>query len=420
MDEAVLGIDGCSISSVPFDTSVGPPIFGPKREHIHPSGSFSPEVLAQLSEIEATLDEGLVPIPLVSCTVKDEPVKFSKNAEADIRIFAVCPAVFNLVCKQYLAPIKEFMRSNPFVCNSMVGINMSGNGGRLIRDRFATMGPAAADNVVEGDYKKMDKSIGGSLTWAVVETFGRMADRLGLNPDKVRLLVWACFHVIYSIHGDLFQVGGMNPSGCDITVEINAIANSLCHRAAFGAYHGIEVSLSDFHEGVRHPMKFADSNILVTYGDDFLLKHLIRMDLPRLFSFFPDFGMTVTDGQKLSRPVYRALRDVYFLKRRFFEVGEDVFCGLDEKSIYRMLLIRKPSSLSDRDHAAIVLEEAMREIFLNRAMDFDLWRARLRELAEDHDLAISGYLSLKTFAEYTADWVNGNFSTWQVTLVLRD
>jgi hypothetical protein len=104
--------------------------------------------------------------------------------------------------------------------------------------------------------------------------------------------------------------------------------------------------------------------------------------------------------------------EVSFLKRQFIVEGEEVYCPLALRSIYRMLMIRKESKLPVKEHMAIVLEEAMREIFLHRELDFNSWRERFIALAEKYDLFSSRYLRLLPKETYQSMWEERNFSTW--------
>lgn len=413
-DEAILGIENSSISSINFSTSVGPPLVGPKSAYFLTDGSMSPLMRESLDEIHGCLERGEIPIPLASCTLKDEPVKKSKNDLRDIRVFMCLPAPWNLVSKMYLAPIKLFMRNNKAEYESMVGTNITGLGASEVLNQLASVNPEL-DNIAEGDYTKMDKTINGLQAWGVVQVFKAIAVVLGLDAEKVGLLVWSNFHVVYSIKGDLYQVGGMNPSGSDITVEINAVVNSLAHRVAYFKSIGLpDMTLQAYTSGILDDahVDFRTHNALITYGDDFLLAHNKRVDLQHLFSFFEPLGLLVTDGQKSARPVYRGIDSVYFLKRKFFREDGYVFAGLDRKSIFRMLMVFKKSSLSLRDHSAIALEEAMREIFLRRDMDFDVWRGRFLKLKEEHNLGDSTYLKLHEKRVYEEAWRDGSFSSW--------
>nr|UBJ26100.1 hypothetical protein [Red panda picorna-like virus] len=413
-EEAILGVESSVIGSINLKTSVGPPIGGPKSNHVHFSGSTSPVFRTQLDEIHSCLSRGELPIPLAHCTLKDEPIKHSKNDLRDVRVFMCLPAAWNVVSKMYLGPIKSFMRANTHLTESMVGVNLTGRGAAEVVTRLASVNPKL-DLIVEGDYTKMDKTINGVLGWAVSEVFMEIAELLGLDPIKVGLMVRANFHVMYSIQGDLFQVGGMNPSGSDVTVEINAVVNSLAHRAAFLLNRGVpSLSHQSYVSGLLpecYP-RFRDSNVLLTYGDDFLLAHGERVDLAKLFKSFDATGMQVTDGQKLKDPVYRPIQEVYFLKRRFFLEGEIVYAGLDMRSILRMLMVHKKSTLSDVDHAAVVLEEALREIFLRRDQDFNLWRDRFSLLAAKYKLTGSRYLQLAHREHYSQLWEEGTFTPW--------
>lgn len=414
-DEAILGVADSLIGPTNLRTSIGPPGRGPKAAWIHPSGTVHPDERARIDAVNRVLDVGMVPLVPGSCTLKDEPVKKSKNVAHDIRVFTTCSHAFNLVLKQHCAPIQIFLRQNNEILESMVGINMAGDGASRLRAKFRSINPQL-DNILEGDFKKMDKTISGSLVWGVVEVFKGLAIRLGLDSLRVELLVLACFSMIYSIQGDLFQVGGMNPSGCGITVEINAVVNSLCQRAAWFAYKGEVMSKDAYALGGFPKLRFSDHCAVATYGDDLLAAHRERLDLERYFFCFGLLGMTITDGQKSEKPVYRSFTQVSFLKRSFFPSGPVVYAGLDPKSILRMLMIWKPSDLSDIDHGAIVLEEALREVFLRRDLDFEHWREFLRKLADTCGGSYwrCGYLRLESEEYYSKLWLTGKFSTWSL------
>lgn len=414
LDEAIRGVDNSLIGPSNLRTSVGPPLGGPKSAHITGSGFVSPAIAAQVAEIYSILDAGDIPLALCNVSLKDEPVKCTKNETRDIRTICCLPASINLVAKQFLGPIKAFMRHNASVFESMVGINMAQDGGQSIYERFSLIDPSL-NNIVEGDYRKMDKMINGTCAWAAVEVFGRIAEVLGLDILRVKSLVWAQFNVVYSIHGDLYQVGAANPSGCDLTVEINAVVNSLCQRAVWNEMNGNAISLNEYRERVPISSYFRSHNSLVTYGDDFLLAHRVQVDLPRFYAGFATVGHTVTDGgSKLGKPVYRSLYDCTFLKRRFFMVNGFIRCGLIEPSIYRMLMVLKPSKLSVKEQTAICCEEAIREVFLNSSLDFELWLTRLRGLADRHGLRDSAYLLLADKSVYEQMWQDRTFSTWDI------
>lgn len=421
--EAISGVPGSVIGKVNRATSVGPPGSGPKSKVISQGGESHPDVHAQIEQIENLLRADVVPIPIATCTLKDEPVKYSKNASANIRVFNCLPMAFNLACKVYLSPIKAFFRNNSGACESMVGIDMTSDGGDFIAQRFSMINPSL-DNVIEGDFTKMDKTINSDMAWAVVEVFGRLARLLGLDEEKVRLLVIANFRVVYSIKGELFFVGGMNPSGSDITVEINGVVNSLVHRYLWVRRKGLcPVSANDFDGNVKLSEVFQDENVLVTYGDDFLQAHAIRVDTEDLFSGTKDVGMIITDAyDKTLAPKYRSLFEVSFLKRSFrrHEASGSIRCGLQMPSILRMILILKPSVLSSSDHMAVVCEEALREIYLGGRTDFCEWRELFRRLSIEKGFASSRYLSLLSEEEYEEKIQSKTFKTWGLDFQIED
>lgn len=400
--EAFDGLLGSVIGPVNMRTSMGPPVGGPKTAHISDDRKISPVLASHLAEIDRLLAEGKVPIPLGQATIKDEPIKKSKNETHSTRVFTILPAAFNIKLKQVFAPIKSFFRNNPFVCESMVGIDMTSVGGEMIRQRFALLDPGLA-HVYEGDFTKMDKTINGGMARAVTEVFVRVAELIDVDSAKVRLLMEAVFGTVYSIHNDLFTIPGLNPSGCDITVEINSIVCSLVARYVYFSREGFDA---------KSPFRM--KHVLVTYGDDFLLGSRVPF-AESCFESTRKIGMIITDAHdKTLMPRARHLFDCTFLKRNFKvnpKTGE-VQCGLALPSILRMILVLRKPALSDLDHHAIVLETAMCEVYWNVELDFEYWRTIFIALADQFDLWRSGYLRLLDRGGYEAECARETFRTW--------
>jgi hypothetical protein len=91
-------------------------------------------------------------------------------------------------------------------------------------------------------------------------------------------------------------------------------------------------------------------------------------------------------------------------------------CGLDIKSILRMLMINKPTKLSKKEQNAICLEEAMREVFLNRSLNFNEWRDRFLGYAKRHHLTDSAYLRLYPEEKYVEMWAARKLDVWGITM----
>jgi len=424
-EETIRGIPGSYIGPVNMKTSAGPPLKGGKRNYL----SVEPEIIEVDPEFQAIwdslgvrLDENVITSVMAICSMKDEPLKHTKRFT---RIFNNMPAAFNLKLKQHMAPVKSFMRANWRAFECVVGINMTSLDCNDILQHLRTIDPTLT-HLVDGDAKKLDKAWNGDLFDFVAYVFYALAFAINCDAGQTYTLLHSIKHTMYSSKNDLFEIFH-NPSGNDITVELNSICISLGERYVYYRNHPPE----NFKDRVRefratffdNPIPtekdselctYRDNHALVTYGDDNLKS--CRLPPPENCEelWRDEIGIVMTDASKLGRMRLKTLDEVSFLKRSFTQLeGVDGYVAkLDLKSLARMMIMKRDTTLGDSDHAAVVASEFLREAVYHGRSFYDEYAAMIRRVAAEIGVLSNPYLVIKTFDDRLAEINAGTFQTW--------
>lgn len=421
-EQVITGVPNSFINSINMKTSVGPPYCVGKVYHVvpDPEGSaVSPGVAAMIADIEKVLETD-IPSVLALCSLKDEALKPGKMP----RVFMCLPFAMNFVSKRYQSSWKSFMRANPGYFESAVGINMTSSACNDIIHRLMAVDPDLKQ-LYDGDIKAMDKSWSPGLFDAVSVAIFVMASAIGVEPVKNYRLALAMKHVTYSIKNDLFRAF-MNPSGCDATVELNGLAISLCERYVHYRMHpfsGDMRAVRAWRTGVfENPippsvagLTFRKEVALVHYGDDNLKAFAKPPTADYLQIWKKELGMIMTMASDKDSVTLepRALSQVSFLKRRFvWDEGLGMYVPpLDLKSIGRTLVIKKDSVLSDHDHAAVAVSEALRELVYHGEETYERVRSALQVPIRELHLEDSAYLENRPYEHWRAKLLDG-YQTW--------
>jgi len=122
----------------------------------------------------------------------------------------------------------------------------------------------------------------------------------------------------------------------------------------------------------------------------------------------------MTAGDKTAITSHRNISEVVFLKRRFVW-DEELSCyipPLDRKSMARMLIMKKDSILTAKDHGATVLSEYLREAVYHGKEFYEQSLAMALELIKDQQLEGNGYLDIRSFDDWRSLMKEGNFQTF--------
>lgn len=416
-EEVLSGVPGSVISRVDEKTSVGPPYNRKKFQYmsVETGESYMDERLWEMvDEIEECIKNGIVVQPVSVCTLKDEPVKRGKFP----RVFNCLPFSFNFVLKKHLAPIVAFMRANWQFFEGTVGINMTSSQSNKIIHQLEAVGGAFGDF----DAVAMDKAFDGIGYWFLVLFFTGVARLLGLDADATFYLLMSVKNTVYSMKNDMFS-WWWNPSGCIITVELNGVRISLCTRYIYYSERGECLTTDQIRKYqvgfLQDPVFRGDFDFsfrrrvaLVTYGDDNLRKgHVAERELLR---WRDELGITMTDSNKESVPRPKTVEEIEYLKRTF--VFDQAFNGyktpISKKSMARMLQFKKYSTLSDVDHAAIVLTEVLREAVYHGSEFYDRLLERVALVARKYGLEDNPYYRVYDFAHWIRVAQTTGFAAW--------
>lgn len=424
-NQACVGVVGTPINAINMKTSVGPPHNRSKEGYLARDADgvmcAMPAIWEMVDELKEIVSQGYAPASMGACIPKDEAVKPGKIP----RIFTNLPFATNLLLKQKLAPLILLMRANWQFFESAVGINMTSlENGRLIA-HLKEVNPELTC-LGDGDLTMMDKAWKGELWDAVIVVFKEMANFLGYDIEEVDAYLVGLKHTVCVMKSDLFQ-SFWNPSGNFVTVELNGLCLSIAYRMVWydevGSTFTDEELLSlskglEEGKGVpRHPkFTFRTNNRLIHYGDDNIISRREEYPFPTDFSarWKRVTGFKMTNGKKDDVFIAMPLSEIRFLKRAFVwnEELQAYEPPLEKASIVRMLVIKKDTSLTERDHASVVMTEALKECAYHPREFFERMRELCSETAVEFQLEGNPYLKLGTWEEYLEQKKTGSFSTW--------
>lgn len=423
-EQMLSGVPGSYVHSVNMRTSVGPPYNVKKPVHIAMDAGnshMSPEMWRLYDDTVAALDNSMIPAPLGLCILKDEGLKPGKLP----RVFTVFSAAFNLICKKKWI-FKSFMRANPALFESTVGINMTGEDALKLVQAFESVLPDL-NGIYEADAVRLDKSFSGELFDSVALVVYALTWAIGLDAMGSYLLLLAVKNTRFCIKNDLFSEY-WNGSGNDATVEINGICMSAGQRYVYyrnrwdespgEKMEFIRDYMSNFFQSpipiIKVYLRYRDDNILWTYGDDQIFACLSGLAANFEEIWKDEIGITMTDASKEGRMRPKHLTDVQYLKRKFrfdTDLGRWV-TPLDKKTMARMLMLKNDSTLTSMDGAAVSLTECLREAVYHGREFYTMLRDRFIDASTKAGIHRNGYLLLPEFDHYKSKILDGSFQTW--------
>lgn len=439
LKEAVMGIPGSVIQSVDMNTSVGPP-FNQKKKgfiKIYEGEVYAdPKLMNTTEEIQRLLSDGIIPPPIAICMLKDEQISREKNARLRARVFNCLPFAFNWIMKSKMAGLEAFLRANKLIFGSMVGINMTSLESNEVIHLMKRTNPDE-DRFLDLDIEMMDKREKGEfIDFASLQAY---AINNAISGKKLAIdgytLIQALRNTVFVVKNDLFMLGASNPSGNDKTVTINDFINSQLHHYFYyrmkypnGLPEDLVLLVLDFQRNFLESggrvseelSSFLDYDSFcskVTYGDDSVSS--VSPDCsfydPKLIpSLARECGFKFTDGAKSKDIEWKTLEEITFLKRKFLyrEKLKRYVPALSLKTIVKMLVLSKKSSLTMIDHGCTLISDAVRELAYHPREIFDEFLTPIKQCINDLELSDNIYLRIKSYEEYEQDMLDGNFKAW--------
>lgn len=422
--EALVGVPELWHNPVNPSTSSGLPKNQPKWMQIQRAFKdvkLEPGLDALLGEIW-TAFEGGSPVSVPGAwTLKDEPARPGKEA----RVFTVLPVSFNVCLARVLAPVYAAMRAHPEFFECWVGVDMtSPDVERLVR--FLKHVCPQLDRVGDVDAVKQDKAFDTFSWMAVRMVYSAIGHHAGLDRRLIDVATRSEEFVQFLYKGDLFE-HPQDPSGVKGVIENNSIDCSVKprydyyrERPDFVASVDWRGWLARFQQDPTVPkglgFTFRRDCANAQFGDDNI--HALRPGVPPVVHperLLRECGVEVTSGDKSGTVALGSLQSVSFLKRTLVfdaELGYHL-APLALKSIVKTCVVRMPTTLSDSDHAALVLTHVVREAALHGPEIFEDFRSRaLRAAAE---LKIEGHklLRIHTYSNYRERLRKGIFSVYR-------
>lgn len=406
--QTLCGIDGKRfVEPIPKKTSVGFPLSGPKEDHMirldpeeYPDFSCPLELdkmfVDEFHRVKAVYLSGERAYPIFKAALKDEVTKLTKEK---VRVFFAAPLVLQLFVRMYYLPICRFMSINPLLSECAVGINAVGPEWDQLAKHMMKFGE---NRILAGDYSSYDTRMPAQVTTGGWNCMIELAKASGNYTDDditiMRGIATDCCYPVVAYNGDLIQFCGVHISGINVTAYEGSIQNSLQQRCGYhnGACAVIKSGLPNLVKGCVENGKivpFRERAAMINYGDDCKgsvseltpwFNHITYRD------FLKAHDIVFTMPDKESEPVpYMSDSDADFLKRHNkFNTDVGLYCGaLDKKSIYKSLhRCLKSGALTPQQHAAQVIDGALREMFYHGRSDYEEFRTNIRKVAEEAEV----------------------------------
>jgi hypothetical protein len=385
----VSGLTGVKfIDAMNYNTSPGFPLKGNKipllldlDPLVYPESgkprTFTKEVWDEFDKVVDILREGKRCYVIWKSCLKDEATKLTKDK---VRVFQSAPLVVQLLVRMYFLPIVRIIQLNPAAYECAVGINAEGLEWEELWEISMSKG---RERVLAGDYSKYDVRMPAQITIASFDILIDIARKCdGYSDEDIHLMHMMVNEVVYPVmayNGDLIQLFGTNPSGQNLTVIINSVANSLLLRCGFFTMYP--------------DMDFKENCAFMTYGDDVMGTVSEKCDNFNHISYanyLLEHDMKFTMPDKESTPTkYMKEVDVDFLKRKCVfndDLGQKVGL-LSEDSIFKRLhahLLSKELTLPM--HSAQNIESSLHDWFYYGREVFEDRRFKLQQVATDCEI----------------------------------
>lgn len=317
-------------------------------------------VTAELIESLNVLREGFKKGPMVlyqKACLKDEPIKASKAEILKFRFFKVSEIPHLLLCRQYLAPLVEFLYLNKEWSEAYGVWNPAS-------PQFGSMVKCLTKfkHYAFSDISHMDSSHKQVVADSVAEIFKGLARHVGYNEVDQTIVYNLLRSVVMSIvdfRNDLYLFTEGMGSGLYVTYIFNCIVLSILYRIAW-----YRISSE----------KFRSCNTLVNGGDDSARSTSNpKFDSIFITKVFKDLGYTMTPASKNgTSQLFEPLDDLVFLQRTVGIINGRIVGKLKLQSIYKNLCFRlKSRHVTEPEQMKQKVDAAFRELALHGKEVYD-------------------------------------------------
>lgn len=394
--QTLVGIDGKRfIDRMPFSTSIGFPVGGPKTriitiaDPLQYPGVQAPveldeEYVKEFYRMETEFACGRRAYPVFSSHLKDEPVKIGKDK---VRVFNAVGICFSMLVRKYFLPVLRLISLFPLVTECCVGINVEGTEWDELIRHIEEFGE---ERCFGADYKLYDQTLPVELCEAMLSILINIARLSGNYTERdLKIMNGIATEVMFpyiALNGTLIEAVGVWVSGINLTAHGGSIQNSLLQRTFFFTQRR-KLSLST--------RRFQDVVHVSTLGDD--LKGTVRpghdyFNMVDYHEYCANLGITTTMPDKDSELVpFMKTKDCDFLKRiTRWDPERGVYVAmLDESSIFKRLHVMKhPKECSVQEQVIENIETCLRDWSLYPENVFELRRSQLKQICAENDLIV--------------------------------
>lgn len=337
---------------------------------------------------------------------KDELRARSKVEAAEIRLFCVMCAAYNLLVRMYLMPLIQYMLVNRELSECYGGMNagsfewdrlakhLKGGGGRFFFDM---------------DFSAFDASHGCEAFVASATFFHGLALRVGYTEQEAFIVYMIFISYIWQISIydlDVFLKYKGMPSGVIFTLMMNSFMNSFLLRLAFKRLVG---DLSEFSKMVTTG----------TVGDDNITSAIRAIigtfNMVTIAVQYRRMGYVATPAKKGNETQAELpFEELTFLKRSFVlrsEFQDSYVAPIELDSIYKAFTYEQPSPhVTSAERLIGIAHSAQLEAALHGEAVFLDVQEKLHRAFSDHGLGFEKLI----FSEIVADYVRGDFRTFML------
>lgn len=404
--ESVMGIPGMRFcDGLVMKTSLGYPIFGKKAKwftDVYEDGVLvdrvpHAKIVEEYHRLLKCYRERRRGYPVFSGNLKDE-VKDRDSMK--IRIFTACPVAFSILVRMFFLPVVIFFQHYPIESEMAVGINAFGLQWQDLMDYVDSLADKNGGRFGM-DYSAYDTRMNSQISRAAYWIMIKLARAMGYDEDSLYIMesmVDDLTHPIVDVNGTMVALYHMNPSGNNVTVQVNCLANSIYMRMAF---FSVLPNFSNFRDWVH----------LTTYGDDnrCSVAEVCRSKFTflKVQEYLLKHDIVITPPDKKSEGDHFFEDDkLDFLKRQSSYIPEiDRKIGrLEEDSILRSFLYNvKSASVDPQEVALSCVDSAMHEWFAFGRDHYEKRRSEMKLVCEDAGILHYPILDI-TFEDRVKKW----------------
>jgi len=241
--------------------------------------------------------------------------------------------------------------------------------------------------------------------------FYDLSIKCGYTQEDADMVFRLCMSSIYptrSIKTDLFMLTCSMPTGFWMTIHFNCVRSSLQSRYAWCDLRRATGLKPNFRSHVRQ-MCLGDD--LVATVDDYAPWYN-QIDIAKSLLSIGAIATSADKGKSLTAYDHRQF--VLFLKRRITSVEGLVCWAIEEKTLIKMLCMRRSSkTLNVREAHAIILMNILAECWMYGREKFDAYHDLVLRLGLEHELYVCVNWQPHEFDTYVDKYRKGELITWE-------